>query len=285
MTISIYAMIISRSIITQSEDMTMSTSMVSSMGAAMAAVRMREPMSEATVNEVLRRSRPLTKNSSYMTLTNVPRLISNTLWNLMSLKDTREELSVTIETHAISRCIPNGLSIVMSSIREDTSILRPITMVMNLKSTMILLNQFTEMIIILKSNTTMTIYLCGIVILKITTLKRCLRPTIFTQNDHKLSLSLQFTKLSIPPFCPIGLKLCHTMTWISVMTPLQPMTLTPGLSQFQHPKSKLRSGLSRINEILRASKTKVRPRPKPKRLRRRSRRRNRRSRRNMLVEV
>ena len=109
MTISIYAMIISRSIITQSEDMTLS-----SMVAAMVAVRMREPMSEATVSEVLRRSRPLTKKSSDMTLTNVPRLISNTLWNLMSLKDTREEPSVTIETHAIPRCIQSGLSIVMS---------------------------------------------------------------------------------------------------------------------------------------------------------------------------
>ena len=275
-----YTLIISRSIITQSEDMTLSL-----MGAAMAAARMREPMSEATVSEVLRRSRPLTKKSSDMTLTNAPRLISNTLWNLMSLKDTSEEPSVTIETHAISRCIQNGLSIVMSSSRGDTSILGPITMTMNPKSTMISLNQFTEMSIILKSSTTMTIYLSGIVILKITTLKRCILPTIFTLNDHKLSLSLQFTKLSIPPSCPIDQKLCHTTTWISDVTLLQPMTLTPGLSQFQHPKRKLRSGLSRINEILRASKTKVRPRPKPKRLRRRSRRSNRRSRRNMLVEV
>ena len=69
------------------------------------------------------------------------------------------------------------------------------------------------------------------------------------------------------------------------MTLPQPTTLTLGHSQFQRPKRKLRSGLSRINEILKASKIKVRPKPKPKRLRRRSRRRNRRSRRNMLVEV
>ena len=122
MTISIYALSISRSIITQGEDMTLWINMVSSTAAAMAAARMREPMSEAIASEVLPQSRPLTRKSSDMTLTSVPRLISNTLWNLMSLNVTREEPSVTTETHATSRCIQSVLSIVMSSSRGNMSI-------------------------------------------------------------------------------------------------------------------------------------------------------------------
>ena len=132
MMILIYALN-SHSIMTQGEDMTLRTNMVSSMAAAMVAAKMREPMSAAIVSEVLRRYHLLTRRSSDMTLTSVPRLILNTPWNLMSLKDTIEVPSVTIETHAISRCILSGLNIVMSSNRGDTSILGPITMTINPK--------------------------------------------------------------------------------------------------------------------------------------------------------
>ena len=127
--------------------------------------------------------------------------------------------------------------------------------------------------------------LSDIVICRITTLKRGPLPTICTRNDLKLTRSLQFTKLFILPSSLIDQKLSHTTTWISDVTLPQPTTLTLGHSQFQRPKRKLRSGLSRINETLSASKIRVRPRPKLKRLRRRSRGRNRRSRRNMLVEA
>ena len=135
----------------------------------------------------------------------------------------------------------------------------------------------------LKGRTTMMKYLTNIVILRITTLEKR-RLAICTQDDHKLTLSLQFMKVSILLSFQIDLKLCHTMTWISGVTLPQPMTHTPGLSQFQRPKRKLRNASSRISGTSRASKIKVRPRPKPKRLRRRSRRRSRRSRRNMPAE-
>ena len=141
------------------------------------------------------------------------------------------------------------------------------------------------MSIILKSRTTRMKYQTDIRMLKISTPKKAPLLTIYMQSNHTLSLSLQFMKLSIPLSYLIDQKLSHTMTWISVETLPQPMMLTPGLSQFQHPKRKLSSGLSKTNEILRASRIKVKPRLKPKRLRRRSRRRNRRSRRNMPVEA
>ena len=117
----------------QGEDMTLRTNMVSSMGAAMVAAKMREPMSAAIVSEVLPQYHPLTRRSSDMTLTSVRRLILNTLWNLMSLKDTIEVPSGTIETHAISRCILSGLNIVTSSNSGDTSILGPMSMTISPK--------------------------------------------------------------------------------------------------------------------------------------------------------
>ena len=146
-----------------------------------------------------------------MTLTSVPRLISNTLWNLMSLNVTREEPSVMIETHATSRCIQSVLSIEMSSSRGNTSTLGLISRSLNPKSTMISLNQFTGMSIMSKGRTTMKKYLTNIVILRITTLNKR-RLAICTQDDHKLSLSLQFMNLFILLSYQIDLKLCHTMT-------------------------------------------------------------------------